>query len=133
MGCLSVSRMVTELMFILIPIATVLIFIKLGWLQMSVSCPRSLNSTADVVISNLYKCIDECWKKHDFGSDLESEDCYVIDVFVQDRDVAPEELSRRNYVRTYFYGLWAGVECRVKIRYNATGREISVFVVPMAS
>jgi hypothetical protein len=117
------------MIYIVIPILAVIVFIYLSWQHVSVECHTDLNSTSDLVLSNLERCIDNCWKKHDFGSDREVEDCYTINLFIQDKRIAGNDFSNRNYVKVYFDSLEPKIYHTIKIRYNPVGKEISLVKV----
>jgi len=122
-----VSKIVPEMMYIVIPILAIVIFIYLSWQHVSVECHTDLNSTSDIVLVNLKRCIDNCWKKHDFGTDREVEDCYVMNLLIQgDKNIIGNDFSDRNYVRVYFDSLEPSIYYTIKIRYNPTGKEISL-------
>lgn len=120
------SKLVPEMMYIVIPILALIIFVYLSWQHVPVECHTDLNSTSDVVLLNLKRCIDNCWKKHDFGLDGETEDCYIISLFIQDKSIVGNNFSDRDYVNVYFDSLEPSIEHMIKIRYNATGKEISL-------
>ena len=123
------SRLVTEMMYIVIPILAVIIFIYLSWQHTPIECHTDLNSTSSIVLENLKRCIDNCWERHDFGSDRETEDCYVINLFIQNKDITKNDFSDRNYVKLYSDSLEHSREQTIKIRYNATAKEICLVKV----
>jgi hypothetical protein len=116
-------------MYIVIPILAIIVFIYLSWQHVPVECHTDLNSTSDVVLSNLGRCIDNCWKKHDFGVDREVEDCYIINLLIQDKRIVANDFSNRNYVKVYFDSLEPKIYHTIKIRYNPVGKEISLVKV----
>lgn len=104
----------------------IIILVYLAWQQVQVECHTDLNSTHDVVLLNLNKCIENCWRKHDFGRDLETDDCYLIDVFIQDKNLTENDFTPLDYVNVTFNVLEPLFEHKVKIRYDGNGRIISL-------
>ena len=102
----------------------IIILVYLAWQQVQVECHTDLNSTYDVVLLNLNKCINNCWKKHDFGRDLETDDCYLIDVYIQDRGLKKDDFTPLDYVRIDFDELEPLFKHKVKIRYDGDERII---------
>jgi len=121
-----VTEISVEMLYIVIPILAIIIFIYLSWQHVPVECNTDLNSTSDVVLVNLKRCIENCWKKHDFGADIETEDCYMINLFIRDKRITQNDFSDHNYVKLYFDSLEPSISYTIKIRYNATGKEISL-------
>ncbi len=119
------SEITFEIIYVLIPVIAAVIFIYLSWQHVSVQCHTYLNSTSKVVLLNLKRCAENCWKKHDFGSDLENDDCYLINVLVQDVGLSKNDFSDHAYVKLYS-DIQPSIEQKIKIRYNATGNEVSL-------
>lgn len=117
------------MMYIVIPIVGIIFFVYLSWQHAPTYCHVDLNSTSDVVMLNLGKCIDDCWKKNDFGNDLENTDCYVLNVYVQDRAITRNDFSSRKYVKAYFNSLESLSPHKLKIRYNATEKGIDLVTI----
>ena len=126
MGLLSAIKLVPEMMYIVIPISMIIILIYLAWQQVQVECHTDLNATSDVVLLNLKKCIENCWKKHGFGEDREIDDCYLIDVYIQDRDLTRDDFIFLDFVMVDFDVLEPLSEHKVKIRYDGTERIIKL-------
>lgn len=122
-------KLIPEMMYIVIAIAFIILVIFLSWQHVPKQCHTDLNSTSDVVLLNLERCIDNCWKKHDFGRDLENDDCYVINVFVRDRSLTEDDFTNKNYVRINFDSLERLSEHKLKVRYNAIDKEINLVKV----
>lgn len=125
-GLLSAIKLIPEMMYIVIPIAVIIILIYISWQQVPIKCHTDLNSTSDVVVLNLNRCIENCWKKHGFGDDLETDDCYLIDVYIQDKILTKDDFSRLDYVRVDFDVLEPLSEHKVKIRYNGIEKMINL-------
>ena len=123
------SEISVEMLYIVIPILAITIFIYLSWQHVSVECHTDLNSTSDVVLVNLKRCVENCWKKHDFGADREVEDCYIMNVFIKDKRIEGKDFFDHDYVKVYFGSLEPLRYHTIKIRYNATGGEISLVKV----
>jgi len=123
---LSAIKLVPEMMYIVIPIAMIIILVYLAWQPVQVECHTDLNSTYDVVLLNLNKCIENCWRKHDFGRDLETDDCYLIDVYIQDRNLTRDDFTPSDYVSIDFDSLEPLSKHKVKIRYDGEERIINL-------
>ena len=104
-------------------------FIYLAWQQVPVECHTDLNSTADVVLLNLNKCVENCWKKHGFGNDLDVDDCYLIDVFIQDKELKKDDFTKLDYIKVDFDSLEPLFKHKVKIRYSGNERIISLILI----
>jgi len=129
---MSVIRAVPGLFYIIIAVATIIIFMMLMWQHVPQKCYEELNGTSVRVIDNLEKCADMCWRKHDFGSDLENDDCYIINVFVQDDNISKQDFENDD-LHVYFDQIESGKQYKIKIRYNATGPEISLILLGVRS
>ena len=125
---MSIIRAVPGLFYIIIAVATIIIFMMLMWQHVPQKCYEELNGTSVRVTDNLEKCADMCWRKHDFGSDLENDDCYIINVFVQDGNISKQDFENDN-LHVYFDRIESGKQYKIKIRYNATGPEISLILL----
>ncbi len=128
---MSVIRAVPGLFYIIIAVATIIIFIMLMWQHVPQKCYEELNGTSVRVTDNLEKCADMCWRKHDFGSDLENDDCYIINVFVQDGNISKQDFENE-FIQVYFDKIEKEKLYKIKIRYNATGPEISLILLGVA-
>ena len=117
-------KLVPEMMYIVIPVAMIIVLIYLAWQQVQIECHTDLNSTSDAVLVNLNKCIKNCWNKHDFGRDLLTDDCYLIDVFIQDVDLTKDDFIPLDYLRVDFDRLEHSSEHKIKIRYDGDERKI---------
>ena len=102
------------------------ILVYLAWQQVQVECHTDLNSTSDTVLLNLNRCIENCWKKHDFGRDLVTDDCYLIDVYIQDKELTRDDFTRLDYVNVTFNVLEPFSKHKVKIRYDGEERIINL-------
>lgn len=130
---LSVIKTVPGMIFIIISILVIITLIYLASQQNPEYCFTDLNATSDVILLNVKNCVNICWKRHDFGNDIETEDCYLMDVFIQDKDLITEDFEkyfpRNSFVKIYFDDLKSLSQQKIKIRYNATGKEISLVKV----
>lgn len=125
---MGVNKVVINTILIVIPIAAILFFIYLSWQNVSTICWEDLNGSKDAILNSLRKCINNCWKKHDFGSEPVIEDCYVIKLWSNDRPISSEDIQKLDiYVKSYLnFVLLEKTSYKIKIRYNYTGNEISV-------
>ncbi|MCS7135388.1 MAG: hypothetical protein NZ893_03050, partial [Candidatus Aenigmarchaeota archaeon] len=115
-------------LFIVITILALIVMINLSWKSISKKCWLDLNGSKKDILSSLETCIENCWSKHDFGEDTVTSDCYVINVFSNDRNIKKEDVeSLKEYTKCYFEDdLLANIPYRIKVRYNYTGREVSI-------
>jgi len=125
---MSIIRAVPGMFHLIVAIAVIVIFMILMWQHVPQKCYEELNGTSVRVKDNLEKCADMCWRRHNFGSDLENDDCYVIDVFVQDFDIVKQDFESE-FIQVYFDKIEKEKLYKIKIRYNATGPEISLFIL----
>ena len=79
---------------------------------------------------NLNKCVELCWKRHNFGEDTTVDDCYSITIWINDRPIEKDELEKLSEnVKVYWNDdLEPKFNYNIKIRYNYTGKEISLIV-----
>ena len=117
-------KLVPEMMYIIIPVAMTIVLVYLAWQQVQVECHTDLNSSYDAVLVNMKKCIEECWKKHDYGGDLKTDDCYLIDVYIQDKELMEDDFPPFDYLRIDFDVLEPFSGHKVKIRYDGDERKI---------
>ena len=125
---MSVIRAVPGMFHLIVAIAVIVIFMILMWQHVPQKCYEELNGTSVRVEDNLEKCADMCWRRHNFGSDLENDDCYIIDVFVQDSDILKQDFESE-FIQVYFDKIEKEKLYKIKIRYNATGPEISILIL----
>jgi hypothetical protein len=116
------------MIFIIIPIVAMTFFFLLVWQHTTVYCNEDLNGTADRILKAMKKCIDDCWSRHDFGSDMSMDDCYIVNLWIQDQPIINSDIEGLNEnVKIYWEDqLNIKTEYTVKIRYNYTGNEISL-------
>lgn len=126
MELLSAVKLVPEMMYIVIPIVMIIILVYLAWQQVQVECHTDLNASSDVVLLNLNKCIENCWRKHDFGRDLITDDCYLINIYIQDKELTKEDFTPLDYLRIDFDVLEPFFKHKVKIRYDGDERIINL-------
>jgi hypothetical protein len=126
---MEIGRMLTSLIFIIVPIVAIIVYISISWQSFPKECKTILGGNSFSVLGNLKVCVDNCWSKHDFGKDLYSDDCYVISINSTDsldKDKMEKFLGKPSNTKVYFEFLEKNVEHKVKIRYNSTGKEISL-------
>ncbi|MEM5853188.1 MAG: hypothetical protein QXG39_07885 [Candidatus Aenigmatarchaeota archaeon] len=126
---MEVGKMLTYLMFILIPIVAMLVYISISS-KLFPECREKITGSKFSILGYLSKCVEYCWSKHDFGGDVYSDDCFLIEVNPTDK-IEKNEIEKflgRN-VKVYFNTLEANSIQKLKIRYNSTGKEISLILV----
>lgn len=123
-------EMVFKPLLIIVSIVALVILLSIVLKTGEPRCFTRLNGTGTDVLRDLRTCVSNCWSKHGFGEDIYNDDCYVIDIFVQDRKLGRAEieafLNGEIPVRAYFKEIAKGSKIKVKVRYNATSPEISL-------
>lgn len=123
---MAASRTVFKLMFILIPILGLIILIYTASHQFDY-CSESIISSKKFVMANFEKCAKVCWKKHSYGSDLESDDCFKIEIKSGDEIKIKELEEIHEETGVYIdHDLPAGTTFKLLMRYNSTKPEISI-------
>ena len=98
------------------------------WKTAPQECYTEINGTYDRVITNVQKCADLCWRKHDYGKDLDNDDCFVVNVYSENGNVTKTDLENE-YIKCYFDVVEQGKSYRLKIRYDASVPEISLSII----
>jgi hypothetical protein len=125
---MEVGKLLTAFIFIIVPIAAVIVYISLSWQFFPKECKINLAGSSLSVLGNLKTCVDNCWSKHNFGKDVYSDDCYLISVNASSslsKDEMENFLNKSANAKIYFE-LEENVEHKIKIRYNSTVKEISL-------
>jgi len=104
------------------------ILASLAWKFVAKSkCSEYVNSTALNVIDSLRECAKACWSKHGFGKDELSDDCFVVRVFIRDRNVTWDEVEG-DFVIADFEKIVKEELVQLKIRYDASLRKVTISV-----
>lgn len=75
------------------------------------------------------KCASLCWSKHNFGQDILSDDCFIVTVYTKNVITRTEmENFFGSTAKVYFDSLDSNTTTRIKVRYNSTGKEISLIL-----
>lgn len=125
---LSVLSAAHKLMFLLIGLAAITIFVVIMWQTVPSYCDEEINGTYTRVITNIQKCADQCWRKHDYGTDLENDDCFILSVYSEDENILKQDLENE-YINLYFNVIEAGKIYRLKIRYDASVPNIVIMEI----
>jgi hypothetical protein len=123
------GKLLTYVLFILIPIVAIIVYFSI-LTKFSVECKSEILGSKLSVLGHLKNCIDLCWSKHNFGQDIFSDDCFVVLVNSSNmitRDDMEKIFDRMTKV--YFDFLEPNKAYMVKIRYNSTGKEVSLILL----
>lgn len=112
---------------VVLAIVVVYFLISLAWSSFSPKCLEQLNGTARLVKDSIKACAKNCWSKHNFGSDLMSDDCFIISLYLQDSLLRGDELENE-YTKSYFNVIEKNEEHKLKVRYDASRKEISLIL-----
>lgn len=123
---MEIGRLLTSLIFIVVPIVAIIVYVSISYQFLPKECKMELVGDINSILGNLKICVDNCWSKHNFGKDIYSDDCYVVLI----NSTKPLDKNRiekfLGNTKVYFDFLEENVEHRIKIRYNSTGKEISL-------
>lgn len=125
------SKLLTSLIFIVVAIAATIIYVSISWQSSTKECKTVLWGSSYSVLGGLKNCVENCWSKHNFGGDVYNDDCYVISINSTNplSKGSIEKISEKSLsVKVYFDSLAEKVEYKVKVRYNSTGKEISLIL-----
>ena len=128
---MDVGKLLTSLIFIIVPIAAMIVYISISGQIFPKECKLELKGGASSILGSLKVCVDNCWNKHDFGNDIYSDDCYVVSIDPTNplsKEMVEKFLNKPANVKTYFDELESGRKYRVKIRYNSSAPEISILL-----
>lgn len=128
---MEVGKLLTSLIFIVVPIAAIIIYISISWQAFPNECKTNLAGGSLSVLGDLKTCVDSCWSKHNFGQDVYSDDCYLVSINSTSplsKGTMESFLNSSTNTKVYFESLDGNVEYQIKIRYNSTGKEISLIL-----
>lgn len=122
------EKLTVEIIFIVVPIMAVIIYIATIWKFSSPDCNTDIVGPNSSVARNLVYCANKCWSKHSFGKDVYDDDCYTVTVNATDGLTGPglEKYFTDNPTgKAYFSSLSPNKNYTLRVRYNASGPEIS--------
>ena len=125
------GKLLTGFFFIIVSVVAIITYISITTQISSSRCKEKLSGSKFSIINNLVDCVKSCWNKHNFGKDPYSDDCYIISVFPNselDRTTLENYLSQEFPVKVRFDSLQPKQSHRIKIRYNASGKEIDLIL-----
>jgi hypothetical protein len=123
------GKLLTYVLFILIPIAAIIVYISI-LNQFSFECKEEIVGTKLSVLGSLKNCINLCWSKHDFGQDIFSDDCFIVLVNSSSMITKTDmENFFESMTKVYFDSLELNKAYKLKIRYNSTGKEVSLILL----
>jgi hypothetical protein len=123
------GKLLTYVLFLLIPIVAIIVYISI-LNQFSVECKREIKGSKLFVLGSLKNCASLCWSKHNFGQDIFSDDCFLVSVSSADLITRSDmENFFESMTKIYFDFLKPNVDYEMKIRYNSTGKEISLILL----
>jgi len=123
---MEVGKMLTYMMFVLVPIVAIIIYIMISWNALP-ECKAEISGTKFVILGSLKSCADACWSKHNFGQDIFSDDCFLVTVSPNITITRSEMDSFFGSVaKVYLDSLEPNNAYLIKVRYNSTGKEISL-------
>ena len=130
---MDVETLLTNMVFIIIPILAIGIYVAVTWstTESYIPCRTNITGNSQQVFNSLSKCIDKCWSKHRFGQDVYNEDCYTTYIKITTpatNSVIRSSLSKSTPTSFFFNSLEAG-EHSIKVRYNSSVPEISLFLI----
>lgn len=125
---MDIGRLLTSMIFIVVAIAAIIIYLTISWQSIPKECKTTIWGNGLSVLGGVKTCIENCWSKHNFGSDIYNDDCYVVSInstSTLNKD-SIEKILDKPKVKVYFNSLTKNVEYQIKVRYNSTGKEISL-------
>jgi len=130
---MDVETLLTGMIFIIIPVLAIAIYVAVTWgvTESYVPCRTNITGTSQQVFRSLAKCSDKCWSKHRFGRDVYNDDCYTTYIVITTEatnSIIKSTLSTSTPASFFFDSLEKG-EHSIKIRYNSSVPEISLFLV----
>jgi hypothetical protein len=126
---MEVGELLKQMIYLVVPIVAIIVFISIAWNFSGQSCKPNIGGGNSIILASLQKCVESCWSKHDFGADLYIDDCFVVNVTTanqMDKDNMESSMNKTIPVKVYFDLLEANKTYKIKIKYNSTGKEISL-------
>jgi len=132
---MEIGRLLTGFIFIVVAIVGILIYILISWQSFSKECRTNLAGNINSILGNLNTCVNNCWSKHNFGEDIYSDDCYIVSINSTSnlsKETIEKFFSKSASTKVYFDSLEKDIKHNIKIRYNSTGKEISLVLFETA-
>jgi hypothetical protein len=125
---MEVGKMLTYMMFVLIPIVAIIIYISISS-QVISECKSEIGGTKFSVLGSLKNCVNACWSKHNFGQDVFSDDCFIVTVS-PNTTITKSEMEKffGAMTKVYFDSFDSNSVYKIKVKYNSTGKEISLTI-----
>jgi hypothetical protein len=133
---MEVGELLKQMIYLVIPVVAVIVFISIAWNSSGQDCKLAVSGNDFIILANLKACIERCWSKHDSGTDLYVDDCFVVNVATKeqlDKNRIESSVSKAVPVRVYFDLLEENESYVIKVRYNSTGKEISLILFETSS
>jgi len=126
---MEVGNLLNQMVYLVIPVVAIIVFVSIAWNFSGQGCKLFTGGNNSIILGNLNACTENCWSKHDYGADLYMDDCFVVNVTTKgqlDKNVVESSMNRTIPVKVYFDFLDANKTYAIKIKYNSTGKEISL-------
>jgi len=128
---MEVGKLLSHVLFLLIAIIALIVYFS--FVGFRAECKEDLTGSKYSILSNLKNCAELCWSKNDFGQGIFSEDCFLIKIN-SSQEIKREEIEKffESYVKIYFESIENNKNYQIKVRYNSTGKEISLLIFEVA-
>jgi hypothetical protein len=129
---MEIGKLLTSLIFIIVPIVALIIFITIAWKTVPKDCMTNLGGNSFSILGYLKTCVDNCWSKHDYGKGIYSDDCYIVSVNSSTslgKNKMEDFLKTPATTKVYFDQLGSNTKYKLKLRYNSSAPEISIIIV----
>jgi hypothetical protein len=125
---MEAGKLLSYLFLTLISIVAMIVYISITR-QISSECKLEITGAKLTVLSELENCVRLCWSKHNFGGDVFSDDCFIVTVNSSSL-ISKDEMENffKSMTKIYFDSLDQNKAYKIKIRYNSTGKEISLMI-----
>lgn len=126
---MEVGKLISYVLFLIVAIVALIVYFSFVG-QFSRECKEAITGSKYSVLMNLKNCVELCWSRNDFGQEIFSEDCFLVKVNSVE-EIKKEEMEKffEDYVKIYFNSIESGKINQLKIRYNSTGKEISLMLL----
>ncbi|MEM7821694.1 MAG: hypothetical protein QXX38_02690 [Candidatus Aenigmatarchaeota archaeon] len=129
---MEVGKLLSYVLFLLVVIIALVVYFSFVG-KFSIECKEALAGSKYLILENLKNCAELCWSKNDFGQGIFSEDCFLVKINSL-QEMKREEMERffEKYVKIYFDSIESNKNYQIKVRYNSTGKEISLLIFEAA-
>lgn len=123
------GKLLSYVLLILIPIVAIIVYISISS-KISTECKTEIVGTKHFVLGALKNCVSLCWSKHGFGEDIFSDDCFLVSVNSSSL-ITKDEMENffEHKTKIYFDFIEPNVAHKIKVRYNSTGKEVSLILL----